>query len=251
MIYKIVLSLLLCLNILSAEELEKRPKYKVPNRSLGLVALYSTSPYQGQEDRTMIVPSIWYKTGGFFIRNTSLGFQVYEEDRFQIELLAKYHFEAYRESDSETLAGMDDRDATVEAGLKLQYKFDFSTVELSAYSDVLDNHSGQELELKIKKNWRWRFLSIDPYVGLSYFSNDYSNYYYGVRTKEATIERASYDLGQTFNWNTGISLRAGLNENVMLFTNFKVNFLDSKIDDSPIVDQDILFTAIIGVSYSF
>ncbi len=251
MIIKIILSSLVCVNILSAGGVENKPKHETPNRSLGLAVLHKTSPYQGQENRTRVLPSIWYKTGGFFIRNTSMGFQLYNEDKLQIEISTKYHFEAYEESDSEALLGMEDRDGTLVTGLSLQYKFDFSTVQFSAFSDILDNHNGQELQLKFTKNWRWRFLSIDPYVGLSYLSKDYSNYYYGVRDKEVTANRSIYDPGQTFNWNTGISFRAGLYENFMLFTNLKTDFLSSKIDDSPIVDQDILYTSIIGISYSF
>ncbi len=176
---------------------------------------------------------------------------VYQDERLSLDLLGKYRFEAYEEGDSDSLIGMKDRDSTVEGGLAAQWRFEQAALSCRVFTDLLNKHGGQEINLRIKKPFRWRMLFVTPYLGISLHSDAFSNYYYGVDTSEAIAGRPQYELGWTANWQAGLALRIGLTQDIMINTLFGLEFLDQEIVDSPIVDQDALFFGLIGIALGF
>ena len=82
-------------------------------------------------------------------------------------------------------------------------------------------------------------------------SNDFSTYYYGVDSTEALAGWSEYDLDWTVNWQTGVTFRIGLNQNIMLNTVVGVELLDQDIADSPLVERDTRFFGMLGIAYGF
>ncbi|WLE98288.1 MAG: MipA/OmpV family protein [Candidatus Electrothrix communis] len=226
-----------------------QPRGAVPTFSLGTGAVFSTSLYQGADNNVIAIPLIMFSGEQFFIRGTGAGVHVYQDERLSVDLLGKYRFEAYEEGDSALLIGMKDRDSTVETGLAAQWRFEQATLSCQVFTDLLNKHGGQEINLRIKKPFRWRMLFVTPYLGISLQSDAFSNYYYGVDTSEAIAGRPEYDLGWTANWQAGLALRIGLTQNIMISTLFGLELLDQEITDSPIVDQDALLFGLIGIVF--
>ncbi|MCI5124619.1 MAG: MipA/OmpV family protein, partial [Candidatus Electrothrix sp. AR5] len=187
----------------------------------------------------------------FCIRGTGAGIHVYQAEHLSIDLLGKYRFEAYEEGDSNSLIGMKERDGTVEAGLAVQWRLEQAVLSCRVFTDLLNEHGGQEINLRIKKPFRWRMLFVAPYLGVSLHSDSFSNYYYGVDASEAIAGRPEYELGWTANWQAGLALRVGLTQNIMINTLFGLKLLDQEITDSPIVDQDALFFGMAGIAFGF
>ena len=222
-----------------------------PIFSLGTGAVFSTSPYQGADDKVIPVPLIMFSGEQFFIRGTGAGLHVYQDERFSLDLLGKYRFAAYEAGDSTYLSGMQDRDGTVEAGMAVDWRFEQVSLSCRVLTDLLNEHSGQEFDLRIKKAFRWRMLFFAPYLGVSLLSEDFSSYYYGVDAAEAEAGRPEYQLGWTANWQAGLSVRIGLSRNIMVNTLFGLEFLDQDIADSSIIEQENRFFSMIGLAYGF
>lgn len=228
-----------------------QPRGAAPVFSLGTGAVFSTSLYQGADNNVIAIPLIMFSGEQFFIRGTGAGMHVYQDERFSVDLLGKYRFESYEEGDSASLIGIKDRHGTVEAGLAAQWHLEQAVLSCRVFTDLLNEHGGQEINLKIKKPFRWRMLFVAPYLGVSLHSDAFSNYYYGVASSEATAERPEYELGWTANWQAGLALRVGLTQNIMINTLFGLELLDQEIANSPIIDQDALFFGMAGIALGF
>jgi outer membrane protein len=243
--------------VVSNTEAQPRARGAVPTFSLGTGAIYATTVYQGADNKVIAIPLIMFSGEQFFIRGTGAGMHVYQDERLSIDLLGKYKFEAYEESDSASLVGMKDRSGTVEAGLAAQWRlkrferFEKIVLSCQVFTDLLNEHGGQEINLRMKKPYRWRMIFIAPYLGVSLHSDTFSNYYYGVDASEAIAGRPEYNLGWTANWQAGLALRVGLTPNIMVNTMFGLELLDQQITDSPIVDQDARFFSMVGIAYGF
>ncbi|MGB5684660.1 MAG: MipA/OmpV family protein, partial [Candidatus Electrothrix sp.] len=224
-----------------------------PVLSLGTGAVFSTTAYQGADNKVIAIPVIMFSGEHFFIRGTGAGMHIYKnkDERLSIDLLGKYRFEAYEEGDSDALIGMKERNGTVEAGLAAQWRLEQAVFSCRVFTDLLNEHGGQEINFRIKKPFRWRMLFVAPYLGVSLHSDSFSNYYYGVDASEAIAGRPEYELDWTANWQAGLALRVGLTRNIMINTTFGLEFLDQEITDSPIVDQDALFFGMAGIAFGF
>ncbi|MDU9048264.1 MAG: MipA/OmpV family protein [Candidatus Electrothrix sp. Rat3] len=230
---------------------DAQPRGGAPTFSLGTGAVFSTSLYHGANNNAIAIPLIMFSGEQFFIRGTGAGMHVYQDKGLSVDLLGKYRFEAYEEGDSASLVGIKDRNGTVEAGVAVNWRLEQAVFSCQVFTDLLNKHGGQEINLRIKKPFRWRMLFVTPYLGISLHSDASSTYYYGVDASEAIAGRPEYELGWTANWQTGMALRIGLTQNIMISTLFGLELLDQEITDSPIVDKDALFFGLIGIAYGF
>ena len=81
-------------------------------------------------------------------------------------------------------------------------------------------------------------------------SSAYSRYYFGVKASELVPERASYEPGAALNYGIGFSLGYQLTPKWLLSTSLGLEFLDSAITDSPLVEEDSLWSTSIGLAYN-
>uniref|UniRef100_UPI0040564DEC MipA/OmpV family protein n=1 Tax=Candidatus Electrothrix sp. TaxID=2170559 RepID=UPI0040564DEC len=234
-----------------AAEAPGQSRRTAPTLSLGAGAVFSTNPYQGASNTLIPIPLLMFSGEQFFIRGTGGGMHLYQNGPFSVDLLAKYRFEAYESGDSAELVGIHDRKGTVEAGIKARLRLDPVILSAQVLTDVLNEHSGQEVELRVIKPFRWRMLFLAPYLGVSLLSDDFSTYYYGVDSTEAIAGRSAYDLGWTVNWQAGLALRVGLRPNIMLNSAVGLELFDQEIADSPIVDHETGLFGMLGIAYSF
>jgi outer membrane protein len=237
--------------VFAVSKAEAQPRGAAPVLSFGTGAVWSTSTYQGADNNVIAIPLIMFSGEQFFIRGTGAGMHIYKDERLSVDLLGKYRFEAYEEGDSPSLVGIKDRNGTVEAGLAAQWRLEQAVLSCQFFTDLLNEHGGQEINLRIKKPFRWRMFFVAPYLGVSLHSDSFSNYYYGVDASEAITGRPEYDLGWTANWQAGMALRVGLTQQIMLNTLFGLEILDQEIADSPIVDQDMRFFGMVGIALGF
>ena len=83
-----------------------------------------------------------------------------------------------------------------------------------------------------------------------YLSDDYSNYYFGVSAPESTPSRPAYEPGAVTNTWVGFRLGYALTPKWLLSSTVGIEFLDSSVTASPIVERDRLWSASIGLAYN-
>ncbi|HYQ71935.1 MAG TPA: MipA/OmpV family protein, partial [Gammaproteobacteria bacterium] len=124
--------------------------------------------------------------------------------------------------------------------------------KLSAVTDVTDNSDGQQVVGEVFYKYRTGDLMLQPSAGFVWQSEDYNDYYYGVKNKEAVPGRPAYSADDDFNYRLGaVAIYQQKTSPWMLAGGLRYTFFGDEITDSPIVDEDEELMAFIGVAYTF
>ena len=247
----IVILLVNCFFAVSSLAEEEENNKKQEGLSAGPGVVIFDKPYEGMGTETQVFPYISYQVQNFFVRGTSVGYRLYDNEGLAFDVLAGWRFNGYEEDDSRYLDGMDDRDKTLELGGAVTYDDGFGVTRFTFFNDVLGRHDGHVLELSYGKMFNPKGLAIKPSVGLSWQSENFVDYYYGVRSKESLPTRPRYDASETLNAFMSLHFAYRIDESWNVFTGFKYEFLDDEITESPIVDQHHQISWMFGFSYDF
>lgn len=216
--------------------------------SIGIGALWNTEPYRGLDNEAWVFPTFTWRSGRFFVRETGLGFQVAGDDRWSVDAFAELRLEGYDADDSDFLAGMDDRDSSLDAGVALVRRS--STLGKFAFSvahDTLGRHDGYQADV----TWSKRTDFGIPSVRVAYYSSSLADYYYGVESNEARPGRPAYAPGASVLVNANYSLGGPINDRWVWLANVGVDFYPSDIRDSPIIEDSRRIYVFAGASYRF
>ena len=227
-----------------------------------------TQPYAGVEDgaRVFAIPMISYQAERFRFEGKTLSAQLYATEQVALSAIADWRFQSYDAEDSFVLEGMDDRDGTLEAGLRVTSALGDLALSASLLGDVLSRHGGYEANLTAAYELSdWRPLSVRPFVGLRYQSDSLADYYYGVDPEEAlsrvcaavvgdgcqAFDRPAYETGAALVPTLGISARQALSRKWAVYGQATYDAFPEEIEDSPIVSESGLTSAFVGIVYLF
>lgn len=217
----------------------------------GLGVSISDSPIKGIESNSGIFPQITYQNGNFFVDTSLIGYSVYSNEVLTCTLLGNLHLPEYDVEDSTYLKGIDEKDVAVEVGGALTLTTLAGDVGFAVLSDVSNNHKGQLVNVKFSlpmgtDNWK-----IEPIAGVRWQSNNMTNYYYGVKRKEMKEDRPAYSADSTFIPYLGLNGAVKLSESFFLQASVQYEKLGSGISDSPLIEEDNVFSGSISLNYIF
>jgi outer membrane protein len=234
------------------------PMAQEPQRTfrLGAGLLSLQKPYKGVDADCYGIPFLFYQDQKLTIFGPMASYSFFGEDnQWAFQGLARIRTEGYDDDDSHYLNGMSDRDPTLELGLRYLTDLDFAVLSMDFTHDVLDEHRGYEFRLTLRKLFQnildIESLNLTPSAGVNWRSKQLNDYYYGVRSSEAAAGRPAYDAGGSVGWLTGLQLDYKLTEEWSLFSMVNVEWLDSEITDSPIVEDDYSVSLLFGALYEF
>jgi outer membrane protein len=224
--------------------------------SLGLGILYKDKPYRGYDssEKTNPVPVILYEGESFFVRGSSLGWKFIDNNGLELSAVGEYLADGYDSSDSNYLVGMSDRDPSFGIGAQAIWNPEALGFKMTAVTDVSDNSDGQQVRGEVFYKYRTGDWMLKPSAGFVWQSDDYNDYYYGVKNSEAfpTIGRFPYSANDDFNYRLGAVAVYNQKASPWLFAGgLRYDFLGDEITDSPIVSEDGEMTAFIGFAYQF
>jgi len=218
----------------------------------GVMVLLSSNPYRGGDVVFRALPMLTHVGERFFIVGPRAGFNVVKTPWLSMNMLAEARFIGDAFEDEDYLSGMEKRRDTAVAGLDASMKIPRQLrLEMSALTDVLDRHNGQEFNLSLSRNFRGKNWSITPGAGLVWRTASYNDYYFGVHENEATAERPAYNAGDGINPFIRIFYRQELSTDWSLLISGRLEFLSPEVHDSPIVDKRMVTGAFAGLTYAF
>jgi len=249
---KFIFSFILTFIVSSAHAIEPSPKNE--NKILGGGILIAASPYTDDDNTIIPVPIISWRHEAFFIEGIRGGVILAEKDACRLDTYIAPRFMGYDDDDTNILNGMEDRDYSLDGGLQFEWFFSKEkklSLITSFASDLLNEHSGHESKLMFKKMIEGRIFQLIPGAGIKWQSENLINHYYGVRLLEATSARSTYEPESALNYFIDINFNLGLAQKWFLITTFNAEFLDNEIKNSPIVNEDVLFSGVIGIARKF
>jgi outer membrane protein len=230
--------------------------YDLNDYALGVTYSTSQRPFAGTTNSNIVYPYLTsfehsaFTDDWFLVEGGNIGFRYVTESDWVFGAIARVQTLGFNGAGSDELNGMDERRWSIEAGPFVGWRRWPVHLELRSYWELLDRHSGTTSELEISLPRHFGRGYFVPSVQLSYLSGDYSRYYYGVADFEARPDRPAYRPGSAVNIWAGFTLGYELTPKWLLSTTVGIEFLDSVVTDSPIVDRDKLWSASIGLAYN-
>jgi outer membrane protein len=216
--------------------------------TLGVGVLANTEPYRGVDSEVYAFPTITWQIGRVFVRETGLGLQIMGDEHWSLDGFAEWRFDGYEADDSDFLAGMDDRDGSLDAGLAYVRKSaTFGKFAFSIGADTLDRHGGYQADLTWSKVTRFGL----PAVRIAYYSSSLADYYFGVEANEATVGRPAYAPGSAMVISPSYSIGAPLTDRWNWVGSVGADFYSDDISDSPIMEDSSRAFVFVGASYRF
>jgi outer membrane protein len=224
--------------------------------SLGLAYSVSQSPYVGTDSSSVVYPYLTsfehsaFTDDWLLIRDGNLGFRYVTDSQWEFGLVARLQGLGTSIPTDGALEGVNQKDWTVEAGPLIGWRRYPVNVQFRTYWEIPNKHDGITSELEFSVPIKLARGFFVPAVRLAYLSEDYVDYYFSVSDSESTPSRPVYQADAATNVWAGFSIGYELSPRWLLKGSLGMEFLDSSITESPIVDEDELWTASIGLAYN-
>lgn len=219
---------------------------------VGLVGQLNRGAQLGENsNKTSMSPFIYYDGDNIYADFQEVSWKMIKQPHYTISPLLSFRLRGYDPEQDVELAGMDSRDATIEAGARIQMDSQLGVMSFTAVTDTLNKHNGYELKASwgaTYQRFRWSF---DAAVGISHKSDAMVDYYYGVRPDEATVERQAYTAGAATNPYLELNMAYILSRKIILISGMEFSWLDDAIQDSPIIERSTENAIYSGMLYKF
>ncbi|HAJ92960.1 MAG TPA: hypothetical protein DCO71_10170 [Gammaproteobacteria bacterium] len=220
--------------------------------TLGLGLLYKDKPYKNysSSEKSQAVPIVLYEGEHFFARGATIGWDFLDSDALEVAVIGQFLGDGYDQSDSKALRGNGDKDPSFGLGGQVTWKPENLGFQFSAVQDITDNSDGAQAVGQIFYRYKSGPLMITPSAAVVWQSDDYNDYYYGVRSRAKNA--APYTADSDVNYRLGIvGVYQQPNSHWMFMGGLRYEFFGDEITDSTIVSEDEQLSALIGVAYTF
>ncbi len=172
----------------------------------GAMLGFNNEIYQGVDNDFKAFPVIGYKSDRFNFLGPLISYTLLNVNHYALTSMMRYRFAGYDSSDSAIFEGMEDRKSSLDLGFGLSYKQDDWSTQIDVLHDVIGASNATEIKANIGRTFFWGPIFIEPNFGLSYWDNQYVDYYYGVEAEEATLEREFYTGKYSVNPKLGLNI---------------------------------------------
>jgi outer membrane scaffolding protein for murein synthesis (MipA/OmpV family) len=220
---------------------------------LGGTTSIAQRPFIGVDDQSTSLPYIKYRYQDFYIEGINIGYNLQKSERSSIELLATPRFYEVKQSfaDNGELNGIEETKPTYLAGASGQYSLGPVTLTMQLLADVIES-DGYEFILSASKTFKPSAdVTLAPSMGVTYQDSELVDHFYGVQANEIAVGRPLYEADASLNPHLSVTAIWQASKHIQLLGQVKYEKLGDGITDSPIVDEDSIFTSVIGAVYLF
>lgn len=258
---------LLSASCIAAENKEQTASAHYWELDVGAVVGYSRNMIEGldKNDRGdfggSLVLSAGYYYRSFFIETSptqnaplTLGYSAYQDDKFQMNLIAEPSFLGFGEEDQrsgDSLTGIKDREASLDAGLEVLYSGKKFELRFKGLRDVSGTHQGNLLSLDLARPIYKRRWVILPSIGFTHLSNTTTDYYFGIDPSEARADRPQYTPGDGWIGRFNLYLDYAINNKLSAIAFGGYAWVDDNIKNSPLISQSDSFRLNVGLMWRF
>ncbi len=221
---------------------------------LGAIQRSGTTPYKNAAIGYDLVPLYMYEGKRMYLHASRIGVKLTEQPRHSVDVFLDYRFEGFPfEHTPASLAGMEKRRPSIDVGLGYRYRQrgGIGSVDVELMHDANQASGGTELRLSYNLDLEWGRLHLRPAIAMARRNARLNNYYYGVLPNEARADRPAYQPGAGTDWSLALYGYYNITERWRLLGGIGVNFADSAVRDSPIVEDKPQKSVLVGLAYDF
>lgn len=217
---------------------------------IGLGVFYTSRIVRNKANQFSVLPYAYFSYDRAFVRLDTFGVKTWKLGYGYLEIVGRYSQDGF-DTGTSSLAGLESRQTSVPLGLGTLQVTPIGAFFIDAFHDV-NKSGGKLLEViyvgELKASW----LTFYPLLGADYRSKEYVRYYYGVSPQEAASSQyTAYQPAGAFNPLMGLMMDARLTDGYHINFYLRRKWLDSSIQDSPIVNQKFMDTGFVALSYRF
>jgi len=221
--------------------------------TLGLGLLYKDKPYKGysSSDKKSAVPIVLYEGEHFFARGGTIGWDFLNSDVLELAIIGQALGDSYEDGDARILKNNGDRDQSFGVGGQVSWAPEKLGFKFSVVQDVTDNSDGAQAVGQVFYKYKVNdSLLISPAASVVWQSDDYNDYYYGVRSRATNA--SPYTADSDINYRLGVlAIYQQPDSHWMFMGGLRYEIFGDEITDSTIVSEDEQLSALIGVAYTF
>jgi len=247
---KYILLLALLTLSLYGEEMQKKKKV-----TLGFGPYMQTQPYKGVDPLLVPSPVIFFDNSLFYVRWSRAGMYFLgdkgEEFSWGLSLTAQPRTYGYKAEDSKYLEGMDERETTFEGGLAFSASYNDTYIETMLLTDILVRYESWLFKTEIGDEFKLGKFTFYPSIIVVYESDEFVNYYYGVKQHEARADRAQFTPGAGWQIGAQTYIDYPFTDKLAGLINLRVDRLPSSALNSPLIESDYIYSGLVSLIYTF
>ncbi len=222
--------------------------------SIGGGVGWSDFPYKRYGSDYFFVPHIDYDNGSFYIDDLSAGVYAYNEGAQSLSFGVRYLPMSFKPSDSDDrrLKQLSKRHSTVLAEVEYELNTSFGSFSSSVGADVLDESNSVLVNADYSVPFMEGDIIIVPKIGVNWANSQHNNYYFGVTHRESARSTLRYhNADSSFTPYVELSGQYALTKNISTYGGVHIDKLTGDAADSPMVDNTLVTSVVMGVSYRF
>ncbi len=224
--------------------------------TLGLGAYIQTQPYTDAQSIIVPSPVIFFDNSLFYVRWSRAGLYFLgnksEDLAWGFSLTAQPRPFGYKPTDSDALKGLNERETTFEGGLAFSAASDGKYIEVMALTDLLKRYESWLIKAEVGDKYSYKKFTFYPSFIISYQSEDFMDYYYGITQEEA--KRTTYDYYKAdagFQLGLQTYIERPITENLSILFNLRVDLLPQSAQKSPIIQENLIYSGLASLIYTF
>jgi outer membrane scaffolding protein for murein synthesis (MipA/OmpV family) len=250
-------SVLLLATTAKGQEVAEIPFFNLPEGTVGLgggirggQGAYLATDSEDQRTKDLI-PLYLYEGKLFFARGTAGGLHIMNRESFEFNIFAKYRFQKLDPDSNVFYTGLEERKQSIDAGFQFRLQQKWGGLNMHWVTDTLDRHNGQEVQVAYRYHFEAGPWSISPYASWTWQDENLTNYYFGVSEAEALPGRPAYAPGESQWLGFGLNTAWHATDRIVLFANVGFAGTESKVIDSPLVEEAAFSQLFLGGTYVF
>ena len=220
---------------------------------IGATTGLNDRPFVGVDSQQESLPYLSGQAGRFAVEGLDFTFNVAERENRKLHLIVTPRFYEVKDSFAKNgeLNGISTTKDTWFAGVNYRQPIGDYHLIANAIYDIGNESDGTEISLAVNRVFRSGELSLIPSAGLVWQDENLVDHFYGVTLEESTPTRPVYQDESSLNVQASVTAVWQPHQNWRLLGAVKGEKLGSGIGDSPIINDDVLGSALIGVVYQF
>ncbi|AJD53092.1 outer membrane protein [Thalassospira sp. MBR-102] len=218
----------------------------------GAYGQVESNPYRGADSVDLDpLPLLAYDADRLHIGTDGISVTAWQNEFASLDVLGALRMKPFENGDSEYLRGMKERDMAYEAGIGFTSRLWRGEVGAYYLTDLNDAHDGHELDLTYTIPMDLQNVTFDWGGGVRWQSDKLANYHVGVSGTEVRSDRAVYDADAAFIPHLDVSVTYPITESIVLLGTGGVELLPDSYTDSPLIDDDYVYSIGLGLVYNF
>lgn len=221
---------------------------------IGMGVSNALSEYKEKSEDDEGLGFIYFTYQGDRVRldEEQFAYDVYRREKARFSLVAESNGQGFESDDKTIFKGLNERDSSLELGVEASLSLLGGDLRFAALKDASDAHDGEIFKLSYDKTFtsgKWSFV---PKVGVSRFSEEFVDYYYGVNATEVTSDRGIFQGKAATVSFAGVKVDYTISPRFNFTSSLFAVALPDEIKNSSLTkDNSSKLNAFIGVEYKF